>query len=390
MQMLGTGPINEPDTRRELREMTAGLLGRHLPTEQALITDREGSFDRSLWLRLGEAGLLGIGAEERVGGSGGTVGDAVAVTEELARVLPSLAVDYVLSGMAMRMLAEPDCGPVADWLPEVAAGRMICSYGLSEPGGGTDLLALRARATEVDGEWRVSGQKTWISLAGEADQVFVLCRTDPAEKGRRSRGLSLIAVPTDQPGVAVRRVRLAGMRAAMTYEVFLDDAVAPLANLVGARGRGMQVLSKALDVERVMAAAISLGLARGALDLHIAYAREREAFGTPIGAFQAIQHPAADSIAELSAARALINSTVAMIEAGQDALAYSAMAKLFTAETAARIVDRGMRAMGAMGLADESAMQMYFRDARLQLFSPISNEMVRNLLGESLGLPRSY
>ena len=388
--MLSTAPFNEPDTRVAVRALTAELLSRHLPTEKALAADREGTFDRSLWLRLGEAGLLGLGAEQRLGGSGGTVGDAVAVTEELARVLPSLAVDYVLSGMAMRMLAEPDCGPVSAWLPEVAAGRMICSYGLSEPEGGTDLLALRTRATQVNGEWRVSGKKTWISLAGEADQVFVLCRTDPIEEGRRSRGLSLIAVPTDQPGVTVRRVRLAGMRAAMTYEVFLDDAIAPSSNLVGQRGRGMQVLSRALDVERVMAAAISLGIGRGALDLHIAYARQREAFGRPIGAFQAIQHPLADSIAEFSAARALINTTVAMVEAGEKALAHAAMAKLFAAETAARIVDRGMRAMGAMGLADESAMQMYFRDARLQLFSPISNEMVRNLLGEALGLPRSY
>src|SRR5690606_5441918 len=153
---------------------------------------------------------------------------------------------------AMRMLAEPDCGPVSAWLPELAAGRMICSYGLSEPGGGTDLLALRSRATEVDGEWRVTGQKTWISLAGEADHIFVLCGTAPPLEGSRSRGLSRIAVPTDQPGVTVRRVHLAGMRAAMTYEVFLDEAVAPLANLVGTRGRGMRVLSKALDIERVM------------------------------------------------------------------------------------------------------------------------------------------
>lgn len=388
--MLGTAPLHEPDTRLELRALTAELLARHLPAETALATDRAGTFDRSLWLRLGEAGLLGLGADEQRGGSGGTVGDAVAVTEEIARVLPSLAVDYVLCGMAMRMLAEPDCGPVSAWLPEVAAGRMICSYGLSEPAAGTDLLALRTRATEVNGEWRVNGQKTWISLAGEADQVFVLCRTDPAEEGHRSRGLSLIAVPTDQSGVTVRRVHLAGMRAAMTYEVFFDDAVAPATHLVGERGRGLRVLSKALDVERVMAAAISLGIARGALDLHIAYVREREAFGRPIGALQAIQHPVADSIAEFAAARALIATTVAMIESGQDARTHAAMAKLFAAETTARIVDRGMRAMGAMGLAEETPMQMYFRDARLQLFSPISNEMVRNLLGEALGLPRSY
>jgi acyl-CoA dehydrogenase len=172
--------------------------------------------------------------------------------------------------------------------------------------------------------------------------------------------------------------------------VFFDGAVAPLENLVGARGRAMNILGQTLDVERVLAAGISLGIGRAALDLHVRYAGEREAFGRPIGALQAVQHPAADSIAELTAARALTNTTVRMIEAGQSASAMSAMAKLTAAESTARIVDRGMRAMGAMGLAEESAMQMLFRDARLQLFSPVSNEMIRNILAESLGLPRSY
>lgn len=388
--MLGTGPSHEPDTRADLRSATAALLARHLPPERALASDRDGAFDPSVWLRLGDAGLLGLGADESAGGSGGTVADAVAVTEEIARVLPSLAVDYVLSGMTMRTMADPGCGAVADWLPDVAAGRMLCAYGLSEPDGGTDLLALRTTADETDDGWRVSGQKTWISLAGEADHIFVLCRTDPVVDGRRARGLSLIAVPREQPNVTVRRVRLAGMRAAMSYEVFLDGAVAPRENLIGERGRGMRMLSQTLDVERVMAAAISVGVARGALDLHIAYSRERQAFGRPIGSFQAIQHPAADSVSELAASRALLNETVAAIDSGAEAAAQSAMAKLYAAETAARVTDRGMRAMGAMGLAEESAMQMYFRDARLQLFSPISNEMIRNMLGEALGLPRSY
>ena len=388
--MLSPTPFDEPESRSDVRKMTTDLLARHLPAQRALEIDHEASFAADVWSALGNAGLLGLGASEERGGSGGTVGDAVAVTEEIARVLPSLAVDYVLSGMAMRMLDDPDVGHVAGWLPAVAAGERICSYGLSEPGVGTDLLNLRTKASLVDDGWSVTGQKTWISLAGEADTIFVLCRTDPVEDGRKSRGLSLIAVPTDQPGVTIRRVHLAGMRAAMTCEVFLDDAMAPRENLVGVRGRGLQTISKTLDVERVMAAGISLGIGRAALDLHVSYSREREAFGTAIGGFQAIQHPAADSVAEFAAARALINSAVAMIERNEDAQTHSAMAKLVIAETTSRIVDRGMRAMGAMGLADESAMQMYFRDARLQLFSPISNEMVRNMLGEALGLTRSY
>ena len=148
--------------------------------------------------------------------------------------------------------------------------------------------------------------------------------------------------------------------------------------------------SETLDVERVMAAGISLGIARAALDLHLAHLRKREAFGGAIGRFQALQHAAADShrgiyrgpgIGQHGGACHL--RTAGAFDARRDGQAVAA-------ESTARIVDRGMRAMGAQGLAEESAMQMYFRDARLQLFSPVSNDMIRNILGESLGLPRSY
>ncbi|MEU5988680.1 acyl-CoA dehydrogenase family protein [Spirillospora sp. NPDC047418] len=390
--MLGTRPFEETPERGDLRDMVGSLLARELPPERALALDRDGRFAADAWAALGGAGLLGLGGDESAGGTGGTVGDAVAVTEEIARVLPGLAVDYVTCGMAMRMLGRDIAAgtAAAGWLPQIASGEMICSFGMSEPDVGTDLLNLRTSARAEDGRWLLRGQKLWISLAHKAEIVFVLCRTDPPEEGRRSRGLSVIAVPLGQPGVTVNRVHLAGMRSAGTCEIYFDDAVAPLDHLVGVRGRGMALLAQTLDVERVLAAGISLGIGRAALDLHLAHLREREAFGGPIGRFQALQHAAADSLADLSAARALVGAAVRAIEDGRPATALTAMAKLVAGESTARVVDRGMRAMAAHGLAEESAMQMYFRDARLQLFSPVSNDMIRNILGESLGLPRSY
>jgi alkylation response protein AidB-like acyl-CoA dehydrogenase len=388
--VLTTRPFGDSAERNDLRSAVQALLDRHLPTERALQCDREGAFDRATWNALADAGLLGLGGREELGGTGGTVGDALVVVEEIARVLPSLAVDYVLGGMLMRLLTEEDAGELRRLLPDLAGGRMIASFGLSEPGGGTDLLALRTTAHEDGDGWVLNGRKLWISLATEADLIFTLARTDPVDPEHRSRGLSIIAVPTGQPGVTVRRVHLAGMRAAITTEVFLDDARAPMENLVGGRGRGLTALGRALDIERVLAAGISLGIARAALDLHVDHLRRRTAFGRSLGSMQALQHAAADSITELTAARALVTTAVAAIEAGEDARAVSGMAKLNAAEMTARVVDRGMRALGAMGLAEESTMQMFFRDARLQLFSPVSNEMVRNVLGEALGLGRSY
>lgn len=388
--MLTTQPFGEPAERTDLRTMVRSQLDQHLPTAQALDRDRQGSFDRATWNALGQAGLLGIGGPEGQGCSGGTVGDSVAVTEEIARVLPSLAVDYVLGGMFVRLLTEVDAGPVGRLLPDLASGRMIGSFGLSEPSAGTDLLNARTTAREDDDGWVLNGSKLWISLASEADVIFTLARTDPVNPERRSWGLSVIAVPTHQPGVTIRRVHLAAMRAAITTQVFLDGARAPLENLVGVRGRAMAALGRTLEIERVLAGGISLGIARGALDLQLEYLRHRHAFGRTLGSMQALQHAAADSITELTAARALLSTAVAAIERGEPARDLSGMSKLNAAEATARIVDRGMRAMGAMGLAEESAMQMYFRDARLQLFSPVSNEMVRNLLGEAMGLSRSY
>lgn len=388
--MLTTRPFGEPPERGQLRATVQSLLAKYLPRERALERDREASFDRVTWDALGAAGLLGLGCAEDFGGSGGTVGDAFAVVEEVARVLPSLAVDVVLGGMAMRLLSESNGGGTQALLPTLATGQTIGAFGLSEPGAGTDLLNLRTTARQVGGNWVLTGQKLWISLAMEADVIFTLARTDDADSEHRSRGLTLIAVPTDQPGVLIRRVHLASMRAAISTEVFLDGAVAPLENAVGERGRGMAALGRTLDVERVLSAGISLGIGRGALDLHLQHLRQREAFGRPLGAFQALQHAAADSITELTAARALTACAIAALESGAPARDLSGMAKMNAAEATARIVDRGMRAMGAMGLAEESEMQMYFRDARLQLFSPVSNEMVRNFLGEALGLPRSY
>jgi acyl-CoA dehydrogenase len=376
--------------RRDLRRTVRALLARHLPSERASELDRTRTFDREVWGHLGAAGLLGIGSAEDRGGSGGGVGDSVVVVEEIARVLPSLAVDYVLAGMTTRLLSGVEHPDAEHWSSEAASGGLIVSFAMSEPDAGTDLLALRTAARREPGGWVLNGQKTWISLAQHADLMLVLARTSPPDDGHRSSGISLLAVDPRAPGVTVTKIAMAGMRAANSCEIHFDDVLVPTGRLVGDEGGALHLLGSTLDVERVLASGISLGIAAGALDLHVSYARERQAFGRPIGALQAVQHPAADSATELAASRALTAVAVSAIETDQPATRLAAMAKLQAAETAARVVDRGMRAMGAMGLAEESAMQMYFRDARLQLFSPVSNEMTRNVIGQSLGLPRSY
>ncbi|MFN8532452.1 MAG: acyl-CoA dehydrogenase family protein [Dehalococcoidia bacterium] len=362
------------------------------PPARVRAMDEAAELEPELWRDIAGLGWLGLSIPVEHGGAGADAVSAAVLMEEIARFFASLAVDYALGGMIARLLADVGTpSQRAAWLPGFAVGEKVLSFGISEPGGGTDALSLTTRA-RLDGDrWRVDGQKLWTSMAHQANAIITVARTDdPEPPDRRARGLSLIIVPTGQSGLTVQRVHLAGMRAAGTCICFFDGATAPEDHLLGQRGRGFNALLGTLNIERVLAGAISVGIARGALEDAIAYAKGRNAFGRPIGAYQAIQHPLAETAAELEAARLLVHHVGNLIDAGGQPTAEAAMAKLFAAEVAIRATDRGMRTLAAHGLALESDMQRHFRDARLQVFSPVSNEMAKNIVGESLGLPRSY
>jgi acyl-CoA dehydrogenase len=311
--------------------------------------------------------------------------------EELARRFPSLATDWLLTSMTARVFLQ--VGSEAhkrEYLPKLVQGDFLMGFGMSEPGGGTDVLALKTSAQPGADGWTIRGQKLYTSLADDADAILVLCRTETPDESRRARGLSLVLTPRNQPAVTVRRLELMGMRAACTCEVFFDDAKAPLDSVVGERGRGWYHLLATLDEERILCAAMYAGITSAALDQTLQYARDRTAFGRPIGGFQAVQHPLADTATELEQIRLLTTKAAWMLSRGKPCSTEAAMAKLAATETAVRATDRCMRVLGGYGLVEETPMERLFRDTRLGPFSPISNEMVRNFVGERLGLPRSY
>lgn len=379
-------PEHEP-LRRSVRDFFA----RELPEPAIRELDRARRIPRDLWKRFAELGWMGLAVPERFGGSGTDVVTAAVLTEELARRFPSVAVDWVLVSMTARLFLEAGTPAQQErYLPALARGEFLMAFGMTEPDGGTDVLALRTRADLEGAEWVLRGQKLFTSLADDADAILVLCRTEPAPGGKRARGLSLVLTPRQQPGVQVRRLELMGMRAAGTCEVFLDGARAPAHALVGERGRGFYHLLRTLDNERILAGAIALGIASAALDAALGYARERRAFGRPIGGFQAIQHMLADTATEVEQARLVLSKAAWLQSEGRECSTDAAMAKLAATEAAVRATDRGMRVLAGYGLVEESPMERLFRDARLGPFSPISNEMVRNFLGERLGLAKSY
>ena len=376
---------------RMLRDSVREFFARELPEARIRELDRARVVPRDLWKRFAGLGWQGLSVPAEYGGSGGDVSTAAIFCEELARRFPSLATDWLLVSMTARVLRESGTpAQKQELLPRLAAGDFLMSFGMSEPGGGTDVLALKTSATRRGDEWLVRGQKLYTSFADDADAILVLCRTDPADGPKRARGLSLLLTPRRQPGVHVRRLELMGMRAACTCEVFLDDARAPADALVGSRGDGWRTLLASLDEERILCAAMYVGIASAALDQALQYARERNAFGRPIGAFQAVQHPLAETATELEQIR-LITAKAAWLQSlGRDCAVEAAMAKLAASETAVRATDRSMRVLAGYGMVEESPLERLFRDSRLGPFSPISNEMVRNFVAERIGLPRSY
>ena len=374
-----------------LRDSVREFFERELPEERIREMDRARAIPRDLWRRFAQMGWQGISVPADYGGSGGDVSTAAVFCEELARRFPSLATDWLLVSMTARVLRESGTpAQKKELLPRLAAGEFLMSFGMSEPGGGTDVLALKTSATRQGDEWLVRGQKLYTSFADDADAILVLCRTDPAD-GRSahaaSRSCSRLAA---SPRCRSAASSSWAMRAACTCEVFLDDARAPADALVGSRGDGWRTLLASLDEERVLCAAMYVGITSAALEQALQYARDRHAFGRPIGAFQAVQHPLAEIATELEQIR-LITAKAAWLQSnGRECAMEAAMAKLAASEAAIRATDRCMRVLGGYGLVEVSAMERLFRDARLGPFSPISNEMVRNFVGERLGLPRTY
>ena len=219
-------PIEEHDL---LRKSVRQFFERELPETRIREMDRARRIPRSLWKDFARMGWMGLSVPAEFGGSEADVMTAAVFCEELARRFPSLATDWLLVSMTARVLREfATPAQKAELLPKLAAGDFLMAFGMSEPDGGTDVLALKTRASLENGEWVVRGQKLYTSFADDADAILVLCRTDTVDD-KRSRGLSLILTPRNQPAVRVRRLELMGMRAACTCEVFLDDARAPAA-----------------------------------------------------------------------------------------------------------------------------------------------------------------
>jgi short-chain 2-methylacyl-CoA dehydrogenase len=346
--------------------------------------DREHRFPYDIVEELAELGLMGIPVPEEYGGAGGdTLSYAIAI-EELTRVDSSVAITVAAhtSLGTMPFLLYGTEEQKREWLPDLASGKRLAAFGLTEPGAGSDAGATRTRAELRDGSWVVNGSKIFITNAGTD---ITACVTLTALTGDGE--VSNIVIPNGTPGYEISApMRKLGWRASDTRELSFRDCAVPEGNLLGERGAGFRQFLEILDGGRISVAAMGLGLAQGAYDLALGYAREREQFGKPIGSFQAIQFALADMATEIEAARGLVYRAAWLKDEGRPFALGAAIAKLYTGELSKRVADRALQIHGGYGFMDEYAISRLYRDQKVLEIGEGTNEVQRMVIARHLGL----
>jgi short-chain 2-methylacyl-CoA dehydrogenase len=348
-----------------------------------------GEFPYQLVARMGEMGLFGLPIGEEHGGMGGDYFALCLALEELARVDSSVAItlEAGVSLGAMPLYRFGTDEQKRRWLPALAAGEQLGAFGLTEPGGGSDAGATRTTARLAGDEWVINGSKAFITNAGTdiTSIVTVTAITGVGEDGRKE--ISAIVVPAGTPGFRVsQKYSKVGWSASDTRELFFDDCRVPVENLLGERGRGYAQFLSILDEGRVAIAALSVGLAQGCVHESVRYAREREAFGAPIGSYQAIQFKIADMEARAHTARLAYYAAAAKMLRGEPFKKEAAIAKLVASNAAMDNARDATQVFGGYGFMNEYPVGRFYRDAKILEIGEGTSEVQRMVIARHLGL----
>jgi short-chain 2-methylacyl-CoA dehydrogenase len=346
--------------------------------------DHEGRFPYDLVGELGELGLMGVPVPEEYGGAGAdTVSYAIAI-EELARVDSSVAITVAahtsLGTMPILLFGNEE--QKQEWLPRLASGSGLAAFGLTEPDAGSDAGATRTKAELRDGDWVIDGSKIFITNAGTDISA---CVTITARTGEDE--ISNLIVPNGTPGYEISTpMHKLGWRASDTRELSFRSCAVPEGNLLGERGRGFRQFLDILDGGRISVASMGVGLAQGAYDLAVAYAKERQQFGRPIASFQAVQFQLADMATEIEAGRQLVYRAAWLKDEGKPFALAAAQAKLYTGLLSNRAVNSALQIHGGYGFMEEFAISRLYRDQKILEIGEGTNEVQRMVIARHLGL----
>jgi short-chain 2-methylacyl-CoA dehydrogenase len=367
--------------RRTVREFAEGEVA---PVAEEL--DRTKSFPYEIVRKLGELNLMGIPFPEEYGGGGGdTLAYALAV-EELTRVDSSVAITLCahtsLGTQPIYLFGSEE--QKQEWLPRLCAGEALGAFGLTEPEAGSDAGNTRTRAKLEDGEWVIDGAKQFITNAG-TEISGVVCIT-AVTSGNGDKEISNLIVPNGTPGYEQGEpYRKMGWNASDTRPLTFTDCRVPEANLLGPRGQGFKQFLHILDIGRIGVAAMGVGLAQGALDQALSYARERKAFGKPISKFQAIQSKLADMATEIEAARLLVYKAAREKDASRNFTLTAAQAKLKTGRLAVRCAEEAVQIHGGYGFIEEYPVCRFYRDAKILTIGEGTDEVQQMVIARALG-----
>jgi alkylation response protein AidB-like acyl-CoA dehydrogenase len=346
--------------------------------------DEAAHFPREVFTKLGEMGFLGVVIPEEYGGAGLSYRDYVAIIEGLAAVEGGVALSVAAhnSLCTNHIFLFGDEDQKRRWLPSLASGEMLGAWGLTEPGAGSDAGGTRTTAVRHGDSWVLSGSKTFTTNASVGGVAVVMARTTP---GRDHHGVSAFIVPLDWPGVAKGKEEdKLGMRISDTSSLLFDDCRLPAGALLGKEGEGFLQAMKVLDGGRISIAALGVGIAEGALQAALSYAKQREQFGRSISKFQAIQVKLADMATLVAAARLLTENAADAKDAGEKVTLQSAQAKLFASETAVKVCEEAVQIHGGYGYIKDFPVEKYWRDSKLCTIGEGTSEIQRMVIAREL------
>ncbi|KAH8816870.1 acyl-CoA dehydrogenase [Xylogone sp. PMI_703] len=368
----------------ELRERVQEFTRREIPEELAANTDKSNSFPNELWPKLGEAGFLGMTADEDVGGMGMGYQAHCVVLEEISRASGSIGLSYAAHSQLcvnqLQLNGTPE--QKQKYLPDLIAGTKIGALAMSESGSGSDVVSMRTRAEKVDGGYVLNGTKMWITNGPDADVIVVYAKTEPTEG---SKGITAFIVEKSFKGFScARKLDKMGMRGSNTGELVFEGVFVPQENILGEVNRGVRVLMEGLDLERLVLSAGPLGIMQAALDVALPFTHQRKQFGSPIAHNQLVQGKLADMYTKLQASRAYTYNTARKVdEEGTIRTEDCAGAILYAAERATECALDSIQLLGGMGYVEEMPASRLLRDAKLYEIGAGTSEIRRMVIGRA-------
>jgi acyl-CoA dehydrogenase len=378
------------DEQRLIQQMTREFVGRHITPDEVRKWERAGDHPHSIYERMAEQGLLGAPFPQEYGGGGLDAVSYAILTEELAKgcssLRTSISVHGSLCGSTIKYFASKE--QKQRWLPEMAAGKKLGAWALTEPGSGSDAAGMQTAAVRKGDHYVLNGTKAWISNGGLADHVIVYAKTN---KDLKHRGISCFMVDKGTPGfecTGVETTSKLGLRSSPTATLAFTDCKVPAANLIGQEGEGWKNAMHVLNHGRLSVAAGGVGIAQAAYEASLKYAGEREAFGRPIGNFQLVQEMLANMEVNVMAGRLLVWQAAKAREAfdrgevtrDEWTLAVS-RAKLFVSEMAVKVCEDAIQVHGANGYTDAYPVERYWRDSKILGIYEGTNQIQRLIIG---------